>query len=110
MKANQVNVQDDKKEVYDKLVFYQQRWTIAEKNWINLQKSINKLAGYLSNIGLSIDDIKEAWSTGILKFGKLNTDIFKIEWICQKFKPPFHLNNVLKSISEESDAKSNNIS
>ena len=80
---------------------------MAEKNWVNLQKSINKVAGYLSNIGLSIDEIKEAWSTGVIKFGKINTDIFKIEWIWQKLKPQVYRNNVLKSISEESDVKSN---
>jgi len=60
MKANKANVHQDKKDIYNQMVFYQNRCTKAENTSVNLQKAINKLSGYLSNIGLSIDSLKEA--------------------------------------------------
>ena len=103
MKACQAAKDEDKDDINSQLLYYKSRWSTAEKGNIQLQKSMNKISGYLTNIGLTIEDLKEAWSTGVIKFGKINTNIFKIEWAWHKSKPSFKLNNKLKRISEESE-------
>ena len=101
LKASQANKTEDIDWVNHQLLYYQTRCNSAEKSNIHLQKSLNKISGYLANIGLSIEALKESWKSGTIKFGKFNQNIFKIEWIWHRAKPGFKLSKTLKRISEE---------
>lgn len=50
-----------------------------QKSFITTQKTLTKLNGYLQKIGLSMQDIKDACSTGILKFSNLDTNLFQFK-------------------------------
>jgi len=73
-------------QLVEKFELYQLRLGQAERSSANsqitaahLQKTITKMTQYLTNIGLSMDEIVKACETGVLRFGSLNTDIFKFD-------------------------------